>query len=231
MKKIALSVLIGCASTAAFAGPGSVGIGYQASTVAPNYGDCWSECFGDGEPAGFAINAKYEIAAGVFVSADYADLKDKEDHYDDKIEISQTRLAASVGYRYALNETTNLTAAIQFSDLEWEYDWKDGNGTIWTYNAEDDGVSFVIGVDTAINEKLTLGSNFSLGFETGISGFLKSKLTDNVDLQMSYTRSSYELGTFSYNCNGSSCNPSNGNGDGDYQFNDEHFRVSINYNF
>ncbi|MES2917122.1 MAG: outer membrane beta-barrel protein [Pseudomonadota bacterium] len=228
MKKLVLAAAIAALSSTAFAG-GSVGLGYQASTAAPNYGDCWSECFGDGEPAGFALNASYEMA-GVFVALDYADLADEEDHYEDvSVEIAQTRLGAQVGYKYALNDASNVTAAVEFSSYEWEYSWADPN--VYRYNAEDDGVNLVVGANSKVTDKLSLGASLSAGFETGINAYVAVNLTDAVSLKTSYSRVGYELGDFTYTSNGSPSTPSTSNGDGDFQFNDENYRVSLNYAF
>lgn len=230
MKKIMLAAAIAALSSTAFAG-GSVGIGYQATTAAPNYGDCWSECFGDGEPAGFALNASYEMS-GVFVGIDYADLMDEEDHYSSNtvaVEIDQKRIGAQVGYKYSLNDASNVTGAVKYGSYEWDYSWSDPN--VYVYHAEDTGVSLVLGANTKVSDKLTTGATFSAGFETGISGYVAVKLTDNVSLQTSYERVAYKLGDFTYTSNGSVSTPSTANGDGDYQFNDENFRVSVNYAF
>ncbi|MES2917121.1 MAG: outer membrane beta-barrel protein [Pseudomonadota bacterium] len=228
MKKIMLAAAIAALSSTAFAG-GSVGLGYQSSTVAPNYGDCWSECFGDGEPAGFALNASYDVIPNVFVSVDYADLSDEEDHYDWSVEVTQTRLAAQAGYRYALNDSSNVTAAVQYSSTEWSYLYTDP--TPYEYRAEDNGVSLVLGTNTKVTDRLTTGVSFAAGFETGISAYVSAKLSDSVSLQTSYSRVSYELGDFGYYYSGTVNNPSSVDGDGDFQFNDENFRVSLNYAF
>lgn len=233
MKKIALAAALAALTSTAFAG-GSVGLGYQVSTVAPNYGDCWAECFGDAEPAGFAVNASYDILPSVFVNADYSNLVDEEDFYSTDIipvEIEQTRMAVGAGYRHTLNDNSNLTAAVQFSSFEWDYDWGDP-GNVWHYNAEDDGVSLVVGANTKLSERASTGASLSAGFETGISAYVSVKLSDNVALQTSYSRVAYELGDFSRTINGVvNGSPQSANGDGDYQFNDENFRVSVNYQF
>lgn len=172
--------------------------------------------------------------AGVFVALDYADLADEEDHYEDaSIEIAQTRLGAQVGYRYALNDTTNLTGALEFASYEWEYNWVTNSGNNYFYDVEDDGVNLVLGANTKINDKLTLGGSLSAGFETGVSAYMVVALTPSVSVKTSYSRVSYELGEWAYRPVWNNYVPVTGSalGDGDMQFNDESMRVSLNYAF
>lgn len=224
MKKLALVAAIAAFSTTAFAG-GSVGIGYQASTSANNYGDCFTECFGDGEPAGLAITGSYDINDKIYVTVDLSSLRDEEDFYatnDGYNSVTtQTRAALGAGYRFPLNADSTLTAGVNVAETNWKLHYLT-NGNMNIYKANDALISAVGGVDTKVTNRVNTGASLSLGQETGIKAYMTVKLDSKLSLTTSYERLAYKLnadyvdGSTDYQ---------------DYQFNDENFRVSLNYGF
>lgn len=235
MKKISVFLGALAISTSAAAEVGlTVGVGMESATVAPNYGDCWSECFGDGEPSGFALSLNYAIPGveGLYFAAEMSDLEDSEDHYDDvEVTVSQERMAYELGYAYGLNDASNLVFAARMADHDWSYEWDDASAGTWTYDATDDGVSFVLGANTQASDKLTLGAEWSFGFETGVAAFAEFALSDGLSVRASLANMSYELGEFAYDQNGGVGTPNDNNGDGDYEFDSQNYRVSLNYAF
>lgn len=234
MKKLFLAAAVAALSSTAFAG-GSVGLGYQTNKAASQYGDCFNECYGDGDLAGFAVNASYDIA-NLFVAADYADLQDEADSYGPSGTQTheQTRMALAVGYKHKLNDDSNVTAAIQYADLDWSFEYTRDNGVDkYLYEGSDSGVSLALGANTRVTDKVGTGATLSAGFETGIAAYVSVKLSDAVSLKTSYSRIAYELGDWSYRpyWNGYTVTSGSQLGDGDMKFNDEKFEISVNYGF
>lgn len=215
---------------------GQVGLGYQTSSVDTNYGECWSECFGDQEPSGLAIEAKINFGPSLFATLDYAKTKDSEDHWDDSVSSVWNDQSIGLGYTLVLTDVSAVTFAVEYSDVEWEYNWKDATGTSSYYNADDSGVSFAVGAIVDVNDKMTAGAAVSLGFSQGIEAFTQYALTESLALKVSYEGKSYELGNFSQlrisNSGVTSVSdPSSDDGDGDYQLDNQIFRVGAVYKF
>lgn len=234
MKKIALLVGVAALSTSAFADIGlKVELGYEAATVAPSYGDGWFEDFGDNEPSGAAVNVEWQVIGvpGMYLALDYADLEDEEDVYESKYTTSQKRTVFDVGYEYTLNDSASVTAAIRYADIEWEWLEDYYAGGEWVYNAEDSGVSLVVGAEKSITESVSAGTAFSAGFETGVEVFVELGLTEKFSVKAEWSKKSYELGDFEYDSNGSINSPADQYGDGDYEFDTDALRVSAAYKF
>lgn len=233
MKKIVLTLVLAMISGTVYADMnGEIGFGYQTSSVDSSYGECWSECYGDGEPSGFALEAKLDID-NIFIVVDYADTEDKEEQYAiGQITTTQKALSAGLGYAWVLNSDSKVTFAVLETDIEWEYQWYNSEASWGLYFAEDSGVSFVIGAESNVNEKLTMGASLSQGFAEGIEAYSKLALTERVSLKASYSSMGYELGDFSFvGSPGVLGTPSSSNGDADMEFDNQVFRVSALYQF
>lgn len=236
LNKLTILFAVAAFSMSAMAEIGlKVGLGYEADFVSPSYGDCWAECFDDSEPAAFVLNVDWDISAvpGLYIAVDLANLEEDSDRYDDQsVTAIQERTAFEIGYKYNLNQNTKLIGAIVNADFYWEWEREDLSASDWRFEAEDDGISVVLGAEKAISDQFDVGASLSLGFETGIEAYAMFRLIDNLDLKASYTQSSYELGDFETFLNEVPIGgPSSADGDGDYEFNTTAFRVSAIYTF
>lgn len=202
----------------------SVGLGYQASVIANSDRN-------DGDPAGLSINLHYAIPGvdGMFVAVDITDEEDEADNGAvDTITTTQERTALKIGYVFALDDNTSINAAISSADIQWA--WDDGNpGNFQRFEGDDSGVSVAIGAEKNIGNGVTLGTSLSLGFESGVEAYTSFEMIDNLDIRLSYYKSSYELTYEEFDETGSQ--GGSAAGDGDFQYDTSGFRVSANYSF
>lgn len=211
----------------------SVDLGYEADAVVPSFGVCWSECLDEGEPAGIALGISWEVIGvpGMYIAFDIADLEDEGDiDTGEVVTITQERNAFEIGYKYNLNPSTKLTAGIVRSDITWEWKWT-AIGTRWSYEAEDDGISLILGAEKVINNELDIGVAYYHGFETGIEIFAFIHLTEQLSVKADYSIKSYEAEFVEYNNLGLPTGFSSANGDGDFEFDTTAFRLSASYAF
>lgn len=203
----------------------TVGVGYQTSEIANSDGR-------NGDPAGLSINLRYTIP-GVDGFSFELDIMDHEDEANlgsiDTIATSQDRTGLKIGYEFTLDDSTSLSAAIYNADIQWE--WQEGRPTSFNrFESDDSGVSLVIGADKDLGNGVSLGTALSLGFETGVEAYTSIKLTDNLDVKMSFFKSSYELEFEEFDELGPT-GDGTAFGDRDFQFDTSGFRVSLNYSF
>lgn len=234
MRKLIVLAVAGLVSSVASAESGfKLGLGYENGSVDSNYGSGWAEDFSASNPSGLGINMRYDIAQvqGLFVEIDITDRESDADVYDtDNITTSLERTELKIGYTFVMNDTTNLTTSISSADTEWtyEYDWTAG---VWTYEADDSGVSFVLGLDKQLGNGVAIGSALSLGFETGIEVYATVEVMDNFDITASYSQMNYEMEFEEINNLGVPTGFGSAYGDGDMQFDTGSFRVTASYAF
>lgn len=226
MKKYIASLAAILLSGTAVAETGlTVGLGYESSSIENNYGL-------NGDPAGLGINVHYAIpfVDGFFVELDATDYEDESDvGPNETLTINQKRIALKLGYVFALDDTTSITAAIYSADVEW--DWEQGRPTEFErFESDDSGVSFIIGVDKEIGNGVTLGTALTLGHETGVEAYTSFAIRDNLDVKISYFKRSYELEFEEFDESGPTGDGS-AFGDGDFKFDMSQFRVSASYSF
>lgn len=226
MKKyIALLTTILISGTAMAETGLTVALGYQTSEIA-NSDDR------NGDPAGLSIDVHYAIPGvdGLFVGFDITDQEDEaDDGALDTLTTTHERTALKIGYVYNLDKSTSLSAAIYNADIQSE--WEAGRPTNLTrFEGDDSGVSVVVGVDKNLGRGVSLGTALSLGFETGVEAYTSIRIIDNLDVKMSFYKSSYELEFEEFDEAGSVGNGS-AFGDGDFQYDTSGFRVSANYSF
>lgn len=203
----------------------TVGFGSQASGIADNF-DL------NGDPFGYGLNVHYVIpgANGAFVELDFMDLEDESDvGAVDTLTINQKRTVLKVGYVFTLDDSTSINAAVYNADTEW--DWEDGRPTNFKrFEGDDSGISVMIGADKKLGNGVTLGTAMSFGFETGVEAYTNIRLVDNLNVRISYYKSSYELEYEEFDEAGTTGDGS-AFGDGDAQFDTSGFRVSASYTF
>lgn len=203
----------------------TVGLGYQTSEIANSDRN-------DGDPTGLSINLQYAIPGvdGMFVAVDITDQEDEADNGAvDTITTNQERTALTIGYVFALDDNTSISAAVSSADVQW--DWEDGNpGAFQRFEGDDSGVSVSVGAEKNIGNGVILGTSLSLGFESGVEAYTSFEMIDNLDIKLSYYKSSYELEYEEFDEAGSA-GAGSAFGDGDFQYDTSGFRVSANYSF
>ena len=226
MKKLTILAISLLFSSGVLAEAGlTIGLGYESGEIA-NSDDR------NGDPAGLSFMVNYSVPGtnGMFIGVDMTDNEDEADNgLPDKITTEQKRTAFEIGYRFSIDDSTSISAAVSNADIEWS--WEDGVPANFNrFESDDSGVSLVVGVDKQVGNGVSIGTSLSMGFETGVEAYAAIEVVENMNVTLSYFKNSYEMEWEQFDELGSTGNGSAFN-DGDFQFDTSGIRVSASYAF
>jgi hypothetical protein len=211
-----------------------VELNYVSTSVDVGQFECWSECPGDQEPAGFNMVASYAVTPNVFVRGNYITTEDDEEHYDADISAEFDEYSVGVGYVFNTNAdaTSSSYVALDYLNTEFTWDWKEQDGDRWGYkDVEQDIIAVAVGNRSNITNNLSFDSSFAVGDNDyrRLELALVNRVSDKLSIKAGLSNTAYTMDEGVYYRPGANNDDHNWNDGDDVDLDVETFSLGMRY--
>jgi hypothetical protein len=107
------------------------------------------------EPSGFAVNGSHLIGDNFFLMGDYNLLSEDVSGFD--LDVDYAQLSLGLGYRYAVNSSSDVYVAVSYEDVTFELSGNDSK-----LKSSENGYGVQVGVRSMVTDNIELSGSLGM---------------------------------------------------------------------